>query len=133
MRLYTCVHVHMCLYTCVRMYRSTRAEYKKAEGFLDSASELHSSFLTRALPANRDLSSPEQKQYTTTLFLQAQVYQHLSLPDESARCCLVTLDRQAQSLSNHELRLQGAEWIKNAVQLSGFFLSQDLFGCCLCV
>ena len=48
------------LYT--HTYRSTRAEYIKAEGFLGSAHELHTAFIARAGDGARVLSSPEQKQ-----------------------------------------------------------------------
>jgi len=75
-------------------HRSTRAEYTKAEGFLQSAQELHDSFSANAPPHALSLSSPEQKQFTATLFLLAQVHRHLQQTDKSARCCLITLDRQ---------------------------------------
>ena len=85
---------HMDTLNHLAMIWSTRAEYSKAEGFLQCAQELHDSFTATAEPASLVLSSAEQKQFTATLFLMAQVHQHLKQADKSARCCILTLDRQ---------------------------------------
>jgi len=85
---------HMDTLNHLAMIWSTRAEYLKAEGFLQCAQELHDSFTATAEPASLVLSSAEQKQFTATLFLMAQVHQHLKQADKSARCCILTLDRQ---------------------------------------
>jgi len=90
-----------------------------AQGFLQTSQELHDAFLVTADAASVALSSPEQKQYTATLFLLAQVYQHTQQADKSARCCLQTLDRQALSLTPDELCFQANEWVSNAIQVCG--------------
>jgi len=125
---------HMDCLNHLAMIWSTRAEYVKAEGFLQTSQELHDAFLVTADAASVALSSPEQKQYTATLFLLAQVYQHTQQADKSARCCLQTLDRQALSLTPDELCSQANEWVSNAIQLSGYFLSQEeLVACASCL
>lgn len=59
---------------------------------------------------------------TTTLFLMAQVYQHLGHADMSAKYCTITLNR---SLTGGTF--QPKEWIKNAIQLSGYYLSEGRY------
>ena len=118
---------HMDTLNHLAMIWSTRQEYEKAKGYLTLAQQLHEGFVATAGPAGLSLSSPEQKQFTATLFLLAQVHQHTGDADNSARCCLATLDRQACSFSPAELRAQVNEWVTNAIQLSGYFLSCDHF------
>lgn len=75
------------------MIWSTRSEYARAEGFLQRAQELHAEFVARADEASSALSSQPQKQYTATLFLMAQVSQHLQKKKTSALQQLTTSAR----------------------------------------
>ena len=41
----------------------------------------------------------------------------------SAELCVETLDRQAQVFTEEDWKAQGDEWVKNAIQMSGYSLS----------
>eukprot|EP00961_Rhodomonas_salina_P193929 2618246-Rhodomonas_salina.3 len=86
----------------------------KAETYLVEA---HASHVARQ--KSEQVSALAEKHFTTNLFLLAQVYQHLGKPDLSAAFCQQTLDRQViDNACNND------EWMKNATQLSGYYLGQ---------
>jgi len=93
-----------------------RSEYSRAREYLEQSLSLHGTGEERLAGA---VDSPEGRQLTTTLFLMAQVHQHSGEAAQAAGLCQLTLDRQARG----GLPAGRDEWVKNAIQLSGFFLS----------
>ena len=95
---------------------SGRGEHDKARVHLEEAHSLFSSALQRGVADEGELAEA----HTLSCFYLAQVFGHLGQVALSAAMCQVTLRRQC-ALPNLDRR----EWALNAVQLSGYFLTQD--------
>ena len=95
---------------------SGRGEQEKARVHLEEAHSTFSSALEQGLTDDGELAEA----HTLSCFYLAQVFGHLGQVALSAAMCQVTLRRQCL-LPNLDRR----EWALNAVQLSGYFLTQE--------
>jgi hypothetical protein len=97
---------------------SGRGEHEKARVHLEDAHAIFSSALEQGAVDEGELAEA----HTMSCFYLAQVFGHLGQVALSAAMCQITLRRQCL-LPNLDRR----EWALNAVQLSGYFLTQDDF------
>lgn len=95
---------------------SGRGEHEKARVHLEEAHSVFSSALEQGCADQGELAEA----HTLSCFYLAQVFGHLGQVALSAAMCQVTLRRQC--LMPH---LDRREWAMNAVQLSGYFLTQE--------
>lgn len=95
---------------------SGRGEHEKARVHLEEAHAIFGSALEQGAADEGELAEA----HTMSCFYLAQVFGHLGQVALSAAMCQVTLRRQCL-LPNLDRR----EWALNAVQLSGYFLTQD--------
>ena len=95
---------------------SGRGEHEKARVHLEEAHSIFSSALEQGCADEGDLAQA----HTMSCFYLAQVFGHLGQVALSAAMCQITLRRQCLLPD-----LDRREWALNAVQLSGYFLTQD--------
>jgi hypothetical protein len=95
---------------------SGRGEHEKARVHLEEAHAIFSNALEQGSADVGELAEA----HTMSCFYLAQVFGHLGQVALSAAMCQVTLRRQCL-MPNLDRR----EWAMNAVQLSGYFLTQD--------
>ena len=122
-----CVHLFLSLVqdalNHIGVLWASRDDHTKALETLCRSRELYEQHKDKVTDESWDPPTRCDALYTLTMFYLAQVYGHVGDSEQSAQCCIVTLQRQ---LTAGDCDRQ--EWSNNCMHLSTYFVNNGEYG-----